>query len=260
VGQAQADFIDYAWSGFNLPTGQFGTLNLQTGVFTQTGTLPGGIIGGDMARLPGGPLYAMTFSTSDLILINPLTTQITTVGHSGNGILGIAFRQDSTLFGFTYQDMYRIDPTTGAATLIGHMGNFVSTNSSFDVRFDANGNLFLVEQNGAPTSSLYSVNVSTGLATLVGPTGFPVNALDFENGTLYGFTENGKIISINTLTGAGTFLVNESGMTAAFINAVATADPGPVSTVPEPSSLILLGVGAVCVLGYGRRQRKQAEA
>jgi hypothetical protein len=250
--RAQAGMIDYAWSGYNLPTGQFGTLDLQTGVFTQTGTLPGGIVGGDMARLPGGPLFAVDTS-SNLILINPVNASVTLLGHSGNNIEALAIRQDGTLFGLSYQNLYRIDTTTGAATLVGQMGNFVPP-VSFDATFDSAGNLFLVEQNGASTSSLYKVNASTGLATLVGSTGFSVTGLDYEGGTLYGFTLDGKLISINTQTGVGTFLVNESGANN-YISVGATADPG-AAAAPEPSTLVLLGIGAAGVAWYGRRWRR----
>jgi hypothetical protein len=56
AGQAKANVVNYAVTATN----QFGTVDLQTGVFTNLGTLgvtiSGGIIG-DIDRLPGGPLF-----------------------------------------------------------------------------------------------------------------------------------------------------------------------------------------------------------
>src|SRR5208337_1351511 len=43
-----------------------------------------------------------------------------------------------------------------------------------------------------------------------GAIGFTVYNLDFENGTLYGFTDGSKIISINTTTGVGTVVATET--------------------------------------------------
>jgi hypothetical protein len=87
-----------------------------------------------------------------------------------------------------------------------------------------------------------------------------VSALDFENGVLYGFTQStSQIITINTQTGAGTFLVNESG-TSNYIDAVATAAPAapppPAPAVPEPSSLMVFTV-AVIALSVSARLRRR---
>jgi hypothetical protein len=226
-----ADTIDYAATG-----NQLGTIDLQTGAFTQIGTM-NGIAGGvteDLARLPRGLLYGSN-ANSELVLIDPVALTTSLVGVCGNSIFGLAFRQDGTLFGCSGNTLYQINPNTGATTLVGDMG----VNSSiFDIKFDSGGHLYLVESsNLVENSTLYLVNTSTGQALQIGQSGaigFVVWALDFDNGTLFGFTSGGQIVSINTTTGVGTFVANETQSSP-----IVTAAPGGVS-VGEPYLTIQL--------------------
>jgi hypothetical protein len=197
----------------------------------------------------GGVLYGIS-DTSTLINLSGGSDHA--VGSLGQGILSLAFLTDgaSTVFGASYQDLYAINLSTAATTLIGHMGNFaesglISTAISFDT-------LYLAEQNGAPTSSLYTVDQTTGLASLVGPIGFAVTSL-YEGvfGGLYGFTADGKVITFNPVTGAGTFLANETTspnsnglLTGVIIGASSDA------LAPEPSSLILAAFGGLALLAH----------
>jgi hypothetical protein len=226
-GIVSADNIDYAVTMGN----QLGTIDLQTGAFTQIGTV-NGIAGGgdteDLARLPGGLLYGSN-TNSELFLIDPVALTTSLVGACGNNIFGLAFRQDGTLFGCSDDTLYQINPNTGAPTLVGAMG----VNSIYyDIKFDSGGHLYLVEN-----STLYLVNTSTGQALQIGQSGaigFVVWALDFDNGTLFGFTPGGQIVSINTTTGVGTFVANETESSP-----IVTAAPGGVS-VGEPYLTIQL--------------------
>jgi len=203
---------------------QLGTIDLQTGAFTPIGTV-NGIAGSDtedLARLPGGLLYGSN-TNSELFLIDPVALTTSLVGACGNNIFGLAFRQDGTLFGCSGNTLYQINPNTGAATLVGAMG---VDSSYYDIKFDSSGHLYLVEN-----STLYLVDTSTGQALQIGQSGgigFFVWALDFDNGTLFGFTSGGQIVSINTTTGVGTFVANESQSSP-----IVTVAPGGVS-VGEP--------------------------
>ena len=196
---ARADVVDYAVTSAN----QLGTIDLQTGVFTQVGTVNGiaGATEGDVTRLPGGLLYGVD-STSRLVLIDPVALTTSLVGPCGNSIFALAFRKDGALFGASGSRLFTINPNTGAASLVGEMG---VSSSYWDIKFDDSGQLYLAAQ-----TSLFKVNTSTGQATLVGAIGFPVWALNFENGTLYGFTTVGQITSINTTTGAGTLVSTQT--------------------------------------------------
>ena len=95
----------------------------------------------------------------------------------------------------------KVDVATGNATLVGNSGAALT-----DIAFDPNGNLF-----GISFSSLYSINTSTGAASLIG-SGFPasMNALTFSStGTLYGAaTGSNGFYTINPTTGAATLVGN----------------------------------------------------
>ena len=215
AADARADPILYAVIG---GSGALGTVDVQTGAFTQTGTLSGGPE--DLARLPGGPLYA-ELSSHDLVIVDPATAQSTLVGNTGNGIYAVKFRKDGILFGASYTDLYTIDTTTAQAKHVGAFG--VPSSTYFDLSFDDQNNLYMAQSSG----TLYKVDTTTGAATAVGPIGFAVNAAVFDQGTLYGFTSDSKIITINTSTGVGTLLANVSPA-GSMIYGVATTAGAPV--------------------------------
>jgi hypothetical protein len=210
---------------------EFGTLDLRTGVFTKIGTVTnpqGGSMFGDLARMSGGTLFGMD-SASDLVTIDPATGHTTVVGNSGNDIVGLAFSPVGTLFGISPpsatgpNDLYAIDPSTGAATLIGNMGP--ETGSVADIRFNQTGTLYWVVENQGE-STLYTVNSTTGHATEVGPTNFDVTSLDFQAGTLYGFTTKSQIVALNTATGAGTLVAAEDPAASIFAATTAASSAG----------------------------------
>jgi len=238
-GIGRADTIDYAATD-----NQLGTIDLQTGVFTPIGTMNGIAEGDteDLARLSGGLLYGSN-ANSQLSLIDPIALTTSLVGVCGNNIFGLAFRQDGTLFGCSGNTLYQINPNTAAATLVGDMG----VNSSiFDIKFDSGGHLYLVESsNLVENSTLYLVNTSTGQALQIGQNGaigFIVWALDFDNGTLFGFTSGGQIVSINTTTGVGTFVANETQSSP-----IVTAAPGGVSVGKPYLTIQLTNVNSVAL-------------
>jgi PEP-CTERM motif len=116
-------------------SGQFGTINLPTGSFTPIG--PGISVGtGGLIQGPGGTLLSLGFD-GNLNRINPTTGALSTVGATGLG--------DCSL------------PTSpcgsNSANIIGKVGS----------------NLYATDL----ANNLYSVNPTTGAATLIGATGIP---------------------------------------------------------------------------------------
>lgn len=101
--------------------------------------------------------------------------------------------------------MYTIDKATGVPTLVAPISG-ASITSYYDIRFDDAGKCYLL--NGSRT--LYTLNVTNGEVTLVGSIGYITYNLSYDNGVMYGFTTDGKIISINTTTGAGTLVSTQS--------------------------------------------------
>jgi hypothetical protein len=143
-----------------------------------------------------------------------------------------------------------VNTANANVTSIGAFG--ISAGTFYDATFNGN-TMYLQETNGSGgLSNLYTVNTGTGAATLVGNIGFEIYALDYEDSTLYGFTANGQIVTIDTTTGVGTFLVNES---SGDVYSATSA------SVPEPTSFVLLAfVGVTGMAGYILRRRKPAPA
>jgi len=145
--------------------------------------------------------------------------------------------------------MYTVNAANGDVAHVGAFG--IASGACFGGAF--NGNTMHLEETNGPgsMSNLYTVNTSTGVASLVGNIRFEVGALDFENGTLDGFTVGRQIITIDTATATGTFLANEDS------TRVVSA---PSAAVPEPGSLCLLCFGIAGVAAYHWRARKRCRA
>jgi len=110
-------------------------------------------------------------SSSRLFVIDPDTYSITLVGNIGSpAVIGIAADAAGNLFGIDLvtDSLYSIDSATGAGTLIGSLG--VDINYAQDIGFDrVNNVLYGTLYSG--TGGLYTIDTTTGLATLKAPFG-----------------------------------------------------------------------------------------
>lgn len=159
--------------------GYFGTVDLTTGAFTETSQLPFAEAAG-LAE-SGSNLYTAEYSGSVFGQLNPVTgafTPISSTGPSGTGV-----SCPSCLY-----------PPAGTFEELG------STPST------------IYAMDGA--QNLYSIDPTTGIATLIGPTGLsPLTTFSLSNGSsvLYEAVLN-VLYTINTTTGAAT----EIGPTTVF--------------------------------------------
>ncbi|MAG55901.1 MAG: hypothetical protein CMJ83_06390 [Planctomycetes bacterium] len=105
-------------------------------------------------------------SLSELYTIDVTTGAATLVGTSTNFSDGLAIDLAGNAYGtdFIFQDgLFSVDLTTGATTFIGPF-NVGLVSLQAGASFDANGILWALASNGA----LYTIDVSTGTATLTG--------------------------------------------------------------------------------------------
>jgi hypothetical protein len=251
-GTLQADTVAYALFDGN----PLGTVDLNTGIYTPTTTAAIQALG--LGAYNGG-LYAD--GSSNLIQINPATGVATAAPTPYN--LNEAGFGSTTNGLFLMQagaptNLYSINPTTGAATLIGPTGITVGGgNGKLSVSNDSGALYWAAESTTtSSSSSLYSINTSTGAATLIGNTDglgpTPVGGLLLEGGTLWAAFENNNINghnidTLNTTTGAATFVSIEQEANGSHQNFVGLA-PDPLSPVssaaaPEPATLALFGAG-----------------
>jgi hypothetical protein len=169
-----------------------------------------------------GRLYRLNPATGAVIQdIGPLN-DVTGLNYP---ITGLAFHPTTgTLYGSTGNNpsataarFVRINPATAQVTVIGSF-NAGPTNASgtpatmTDLSFDSTGKLFGVGSIGGP--QLYSINVSTGQATVIGSTG-----LTSTSGGGLEISTTGSIFGTPTASRFGTY----DGVTGAFTN---IANPG----------------------------------
>jgi hypothetical protein len=235
--------------------GTFGSLDLGTGAFTQIGGTHDGAYAG-LGNLADGTLVAVD-GLNNFVRIDRTTGAVTTVGPTGINVNVSASLLTGEQFAIdNVNRLYRINPDTGAATLVGPTGLPGISLSDFATALagDTTTLYYIFEQGGPPpvASTLYRLDLTTGLATAVGPTGTThLEGGGFADGTFYaysGFNVTHRIFTIDRATGAATAGPNYSQGFRVFGSNQGVA-------VPEPSAFTLFTLG---LLGYGWRRRRTA--
>ncbi len=187
-----------------------------------------------------GVLYTVDPATAASTVVGP--TRIPNfIGFSPIGLTGLAFHPTTgVLYGATVNSgpstnlhsLVTIDKATGTATLIGQMVDPVG-----DIAFDAGGTLY-GWQAGGTQKSLVTINLTTGVQTLVGISGLTNtsgNGLSFAGGTLYlaANGSNGVLRTVDPPSGA---------TTAGPLLTGAPQSPGAIAALASDPSGILFGV------------------
>jgi hypothetical protein len=217
--------------------GEFGTIDLNTGVFSHLGNSGVNLAGMAVAN---GMLYGASLNADVLYTINPASGAVTTVGNSG-----ISYDDfGSTTTGFfavgQNDNLYSVNSATGTAALIGStgipLGGFRGLSTNGNTLYFADG------------ANLYTLNTTTGAGTLVGPLGdsIEIGVLLQENGTLYGGQETPSfsVDTVNPATGAAMTGPGATGTLGGEFFALA---PTTLSPVPAP----VIGHGLAVVLAVG---------
>lgn len=218
--------------------GQFGSLDLGTGAFTQIGGAESSVLYG--LGWEGGSLYGLdTNSNPNLVIIDPTTGAISTVGSTGlaqNSILSAINGGSLYALDGVASNLYSIDPTTGTATLVGPTGVPANLGANYDSMAGDSTNLYV-----SFNQTLYIVNPANGNTITVGslPSSHVLGAGVIDN-QLYGFTDDPgqPFYAINTLDAQGTFVADAQ---------VAVYFAAPSEDTPEPGTIFLLGIGLVAV-------------
>src|SRR5262245_26406672 len=113
-----------------------------------------------------------------LAIIDPTTGIKTPVGKFGTIISGLAYDSDQDILygtdgGFTtsINNLFQIDRTTGVATPVAPTG----ISELWGIAYDPLSRQLFATTSGVPDQSLYTINPTTGQATLIGSLGLPTD-------------------------------------------------------------------------------------
>ena len=215
---ATADVTVYAFTNTNA----FGTLDLNNGTFTQSGSLPfGGYTGlGDFA----GNLY---IDGQYFWQVNPANGSVTQIG--GNSVncreLGSTTSGMYCLDNSTNKILYSVSPIDGTLTQIGMGTGLPPTNN---VTLSSGGTVLYCVENYGSGPVLYAIDTTSGSASERGNTELSmyssVFSMVFADGQLYADANNPNAIYTLDITSGVASLLHTTDIL------VYGMDAGPIST------------------------------
>jgi hypothetical protein len=250
--------------GVTLLDNQLISIDTTTGAGTLIGPLSTTMTPFGLANV-GGNLY--TFDSNDSVIsqLDPTSGLTISTFNIGIGPVlgqgGMAFENSSVGFLTSaldpttfnpVNDLYEFNIATGTSTLIGHTADTIEA-----LAFSSTGVLYAL---GKLDGNLYTIDTTTGAMTLVGNVGVsigsPTGGLTFgADGTLYA-TLDDKLYTLSTTDGLATAVgSSDPSMYTGFSSISGLAFD--FQSVPEPSSVVSLGIGLTLVIGICRRVRRQ---
>jgi len=221
--------------------GQFGVVDLNTGVVTVLGTpatfpLAGlGQVGGTLytaGQSRDGTLYTVNPASGALNAVGTASIIYYALGSTTTGLYAAGWPAGTNTGGNPPLFFYSVDPRTGAAKQIGPFG----VGPGFYGRSFSTGSstLYFVDWE-----NLYSIDTNSGNATVIGGTsGQILYGVTYENGKLYAAqTSPNLIYTLDPTSGSATTIANFTGVS---IGGLAPLTP---PTTPQILSQFAFGGG-----------------
>ena len=151
----------------------------------------------------------------NLFRSDPKTGSLTSIGHTGNSIDGLAHAPDTdTLYASTGPELVILDRGTGSPTMIGDLGG----RQCWALAYDSDAKvLYGVDRI---SDELLTIDTGSGLATAVGPIGFSaVYGLTYdhrERRLLATTLQTRELLVIDPATGAGSPIAPVQGRVRAL--------------------------------------------
>jgi len=234
--------------------GNIGTVELATGTATKIGNA--GPVLTDIAFDPKGNLWGIDFW--NLYSINKGTGNATWVGPLSSGYMNaLVFSPTGTLYAASNlsQSLFTINTSNGQTTSLGSImtiNSGMSVYSAGDLAFNG-GSLYL----STTANRLVRINLDKLYESeAMGPLGYSnvFGLATADNGLLYGVSGY-NVFSVNTATGADTFVTAYSGDGLSGANGTAFITEAGAA-VPLPPSFFLLGPGLAGIAWARRRFNK----
>lgn len=221
--------------------GDFGLVDLSTGVFTLRGNSGGQLAG--LGEGPDGTLYGAFTDGGTLLTVDPTNGAVNAVGPSGITYIGFGSTL-SQLFGYGRDNnLYAIDRNSGGATLLGptHVG------ISGYFGFSAGSSTLYELHNG----DVYTLDTTSGAATLIGSSATGLfGAAASVGGILYAGSEVPlQVYSLDPSNGAGVAGAAVTGTSQIFYGLASIG-----GSVPEPATWAMMFAGT---LGVGVLMRRR---
>lgn len=208
--------IDYFYTSDK--NGNLYKIDIELRTINQIGNL--GVYLSDLSFLVDNQLFGISFDSLYSISSSGKAIFKNYLGICNANSLGKQKNYSKLYIGCTNGDLYLIDPFSSEMLFIGNLGG--NWRYSGDITFHPNtGEMYAtVNYFGGTIDYLAKVNEVTGVGTIIGPINYGmVYGLEFDSGgNLYGITETGWILSINSNTGNGIplFYTGISAQGAAF--------------------------------------------
>jgi DNA-binding beta-propeller fold protein YncE len=227
-----------------------------------------------IAFSPGGTLYGLTTfagtpTANALFTIDPMTGTSNLVGTTGlahvfEGDLGFD-PTSGILYGLQdvpsagVRDLFTINTNTGLAAVIGNVNAPASDLSA--LAFDSSGNLFVIDTansllmhlNKSNAGILTTVSLNTSLGETAG------SAFDPLTGTLFvadgGTGGTKKLYTLDT----GTGILTQVGGTSTPDGMAGLSFQPNATSVPEPSTMVVMVSGGLGLAGAWWRKRRRGE-